>query len=268
MQQCHGVGTAFLHGHIPDDLFITGRLNIPAQQNVGHPQQRVEPVDAQKGKAQRLPPVVTPADVGLLMGDHIGNVPRLHAGRKVNHRAEQPQHKGGIHKLTALDILPHGDGGGHPAMQQQIADERIRQHQPHSQPPHPGQHKEPDLLRVGTVGVQVLFQNHISTGIQNFPSGRGGGAFFQNHASHGIQNLPTGLPFRWSREHNLLLQRLSAGNQAQAAFHGEGTEQSQRHHSPQQAQHPFGCPAEHQPHSHYRQHQPAGGDAHIHQLYK
>ena len=57
-------------GHVLNYPFIAGKLNIPAQQAIGNPDQGVEPMDAKQKKTKGFPPVIPPCDVGTLMGDH------------------------------------------------------------------------------------------------------------------------------------------------------------------------------------------------------
>ena len=250
MEQRPGIGLPLLPGQVPDDLLITGGFNVPAQQDVGQPQHRIEPVHAQKQETQRLPPVVPAADMGLLMSNHIVPVFRLHVRRQVDHRTQQPQHEGRIHPFAAFDPRLHEKRRGHPPPQHKVAEQGIQQHPRHTSSPEPGQHKRPDLGGIGAgsrSGSQGLLQRRIHRLV---------------HCLHPALNPGCG------RIDNFLGQWLGAGNQAQGALQGNRAHQPQGNQPPQQAKHPLGGLPEYQAYSHRRQHQVAGGDAHIHQLQK
>ena len=74
VKKCGGVSTHFILLHMLDDLLIASCFNIPAQQNISKPKHRVEPVNAQQKKSDRLPPVILALDMCLLMGDHIYHI--------------------------------------------------------------------------------------------------------------------------------------------------------------------------------------------------
>ena len=61
-------------GHVLNHLFITGKFNIPAQQTIGNPDQRVKPMDAEQEKTNGLSPVIQPRNVGTLMGDNTADL--------------------------------------------------------------------------------------------------------------------------------------------------------------------------------------------------
>ena len=145
IQKCRGVSPAAVHWHIPNHFFIAGCLDIPAKQNVSDPQHRIEPVDAEQQVSRGFPPMVMSADMGLLMGNDIGNVFCIHPGRQVDHRANQPQHKGCIHKLAPLDAFPHGNGSRYPLLQKQAAYQNVREHNSKTNDPDCGKDGDPFL---------------------------------------------------------------------------------------------------------------------------
>ena len=57
-----------------DHGLVRGGLNVPAEEMIGQPQDRVEPVEAQGDIGQRLRQVVPAADVSLLMEQNIAPV--------------------------------------------------------------------------------------------------------------------------------------------------------------------------------------------------
>ena len=54
-----------------DDGLIGRRFDIPAKEMIGQPQNRVEPVDAQRNITQGLRQIIPAADVGLLVEQNI-----------------------------------------------------------------------------------------------------------------------------------------------------------------------------------------------------
>ena len=129
-EQGGGVSAAVLLLQLPDHLLVAGPLDIPAQQGIGHPQQRVEPVDGEEQEAQRLPPVVAPADVGPLMGDHIGQIPFLQPVGQVDHRPQKPQDKGRRNMVGQIEVPLQRHGAGEPAPQPEELDQVECQHDP------------------------------------------------------------------------------------------------------------------------------------------
>ena len=109
-EKCLGVGFLCRGVHIADDPLVAGQFNIAAQQDIGHPQQGVEPVDRQQQKAQGLPPVVAAAQMCLLMGDDILCLPLVHVVGEVDVGAEETEDKGGVHRLAPPNVIPQRKG--------------------------------------------------------------------------------------------------------------------------------------------------------------
>ena len=101
LQQGGGVALPILQLHELHYPFVTGQLDILAQQNIGQPHQRIEPVNGQGQKADHFEPVVALFQMGALVGQDVlpdcGRKPR----RNVDLRADKAQNNGGI-DLTAL----------------------------------------------------------------------------------------------------------------------------------------------------------------------
>ena len=109
-EKCLGVGFLRRGIHIADDPLVAGQLNVAAQQNIGHPQQGVEPVDRQQQKSQGLPPVVAAAQMCLLVGDDILCLPLVHVVGKVDVGTEEAKDKGGVHRLTSPNVVAERKG--------------------------------------------------------------------------------------------------------------------------------------------------------------
>ena len=127
--------------HPADDLLVTCQFQIPTEQQVGQPHQRVEPVHRQNQKTQWLPPMVPAGDVGILMGQNRllhwlrQMVGQIDAGTK------QAHNKGRGDKFTLknrhLGML-HPDSSRNPLPQPEIAHTSIQQHPHHSGQPDEG----------------------------------------------------------------------------------------------------------------------------------
>ena len=249
IQERRGIGPAVVQLHFPDDLFVAGRLNIPAQKDVGSPHHRVEPVYAEQGKAQGLPPVVASANVGLLMSNDIGCILRCHAGGQVDHRADQPQNKGRIDEFTALDILFNRNGGRYPAVDQQEADQCVQKHPCRSDGPDTGKEEGQDLRGIGADSGAYRGQRGFQQGIDR--------VIDHGHAA---------LDFRVRRVDDIAGQRFGGRDQTQNAFQGKRANEPEGNHSPEDTEKPFGSLPEHQPQGNHRKNQIGSGDAHIDQL--
>ena len=70
-QQRPGVRLFTLGVQLPCHLLIAGQLDIPAEQEVTDPHQRMEPVDRKQSKGQTFPKGIPAPEVGLLVGDDV-----------------------------------------------------------------------------------------------------------------------------------------------------------------------------------------------------
>ena len=96
LQQGGGVALPLLQLHELHHPFVTGQLDVFAQQNIGKPYQRVEPVDGQGQKAYHFEPVVTLLQMGAFMGQNVLPDCGRKSRRNVDLRADEAQNKGGI----------------------------------------------------------------------------------------------------------------------------------------------------------------------------
>ena len=229
-----GVGFLRRGVHIADDPLVAGQLNIAAQEDIGHPQQGVEPVDRQQQKAKGLPPVVAAAQMCLLVGDDVLSLPLVHVVGEVDVGAEEAEDKGGVHRLTPPNIVPQREGELHPLTDAEEAHSGVEEHGGAARQPHPAENGENGSLhRVG--GVQSVGGGHhiiaaLAVGERLTPCGNGvlvqGGVIVDNGHIPYIVVLPFGEKF--SLSHILW-------DKAERTLHGEGQQQPQRHHCPQGA---------------------------------
>ena len=130
------------------DCFVAGQLDVAAEQGIGKPQQRVEPVDRQQGKAQRLPPVVTPRKMRPLMREYILPLHLVQTGGQVDawfYNAEDERRGNGIAKIN---VILNGERHAHAPTQPKITHERIEQHGSKADEPHPARKIRPHIKRV------------------------------------------------------------------------------------------------------------------------
>ena len=146
-QQCSGIGLAFLRRHGFDHRFIAGHFQITAQQAVGQPHQRIEPVQCQRQVAQQLPPMVTSTDMAFFMGKDVISGILGQVGAQIDLRAEKAQHKGGFHPAASPHTLRKDDTAANPALQQPIGHCAVGQQHSRTRSPKPDQN------------LFVIFQN-------------------------------------------------------------------------------------------------------------
>ena len=224
---------------------VTGKLNIAAEQNVRRPQNGIEPIHAQQGKAERLPDVVAPRDMRTLMRDHIRNVLLADRRRQIDARAENAEDKRRRNVVADADAVLALDRHAHTAMHTHIADRGIQQHCRHAEDPNDRRGRHDRLHR------------------RHAPRARGR----QRLGEHGIDQCVQGIDTRVDRRrrgiHDILRYRLDARNQAQHALDRDRTEQPNAHECPQSANDGSRRPFQQKPHQSDREHKPACGDAHI-----
>ena len=98
------VGSLFVVEFL-DNLFVTGQLNVPAQQHISQPHQRIEPMDCQQEETQRLPPVVSAANVRLLMGNNVFQILTVHVKREIDSWLYDAKHKRRAYILTLENVV-------------------------------------------------------------------------------------------------------------------------------------------------------------------
>ena len=207
---------------ILDYLFVTGHFDVPAQQNIGKPKNRVEPVDAQKGEAQGLPPMIFPLDVGVLMGQNVIGGLWIQIRGQVDLGLPNAQNKGRADVVAQVKILTDLDGHPHPSPQDNIANQGIDRHGDYTNEPHPGENERPDLGGIGA--------GHF----------RWSQAFRDHRIESVIQSGDAGIDLGVSGVEKFLRQRFGAWNETQHAFNGEGEDQPQPYQPPKNAADGFG----------------------------
>ena len=104
--KCLCIISSLFIAHFPDNLFITCKLNIPAQQYIAEPHQRIEPMNCQQQKTKWLPPMILAADMRLLMGNHMIYLAAVHMIRKIDFGFDDSQHKRRANILALIDVAP------------------------------------------------------------------------------------------------------------------------------------------------------------------
>ena len=243
------VGTLFIP-QLGDHLFVAGQFNVPAQENVGHPHQRIEPIDGQKQESQGLPPVIFPSDVRLLMGHHMMEVITVHAVGQVDSRFQNSQYEGRTNGFALENILPEDGRHAEIPTKPQISDGSIGNHNHHTNQPDHSQNGH----YIGTVIGRDRYPFKI--------------AVIEIVIYLLIHQGNSGLDIKIWAGNNLLREGLSTGNQAQCTFNGKRANQPHGHDAPQQDTYPLGCLLQGKSENQYRQNQPACGDAHIEEFKK
>ena len=237
--------------HAAQHALVAGQLDVAAEQGIGKPQQRVEPVDRQQGKAQRLPPVVTPREVRALMREHTPPLRLVQRGGQIDARAQDAEDERRGDLVANINILPQRNGGAHAPPQPQIAHERVEQHRREADEPHPAREIGPHIEQVDAC------------------QRRGGKALAQRRVHRVVDELHAARDGRCGIElHDLGAEGLRARDQAQRALDGERQHQAQRDHAPEQDVHPLRGPFKHEAQHQHDQHQPARRNAQIEELEK
>ena len=100
-----------LYSKFFDDLFITGKFNIPTQQNISKPYKGIKPMNRQQEKSYRFPPMVFPTDMCLLMGNNVFQILTVHMKRQIDFGLADTQNKWSAYMLALIDIVPIENGG-------------------------------------------------------------------------------------------------------------------------------------------------------------
>ena len=133
--KCLSIVCSLLVAKVFDDLFITGKLNVTAQQDIGKPQQRVEPMNRQQEETKGFPPMVFASNMRLLMGDNVFQILSVQFERQINSRLDDAKHKRGIYILTLEDVVLVANSSIDLSAQSPITDCCIEQKHDHSKNP-------------------------------------------------------------------------------------------------------------------------------------
>ena len=240
-----GVGGAarvvgVLEGHL-----VAGALHVAAQQDIGQPQGRVEPVERQQQEGQGLDDVVAPADVAALVGEHLGQVVLWQAIGDIDTGGEQAQDEGRAEVIAAVDVAVKVRCFTNIGPHTQVAEGHVEQHTAHAGEPQPRQHTgQGHSLAAGDTG---------------------GGLDFAGNNGHGGRILRHGRHRRVSIVRLPLLDGVVGTDgrgflrlQADGALQRDGQQQTQGHQRPQGAHGPARRTAQGQAHQGHRQGDDAG----------
>ena len=158
LQQRSGVGFPLLRLHELHHPLITGHFDVPAQQDVGKPHKRVEPVQSQGQEADHLDPVIPLVQMGAFMLQNV--LPGLfaHAHGDVDSRLDEAQDKGGIDPV-AFPAAPDAHSLPHLLFQPHIGHHTVNTEAKCHSAPDPGNHRCPPGIRKsrrhGNLGLQA-----------------------------------------------------------------------------------------------------------------
>ena len=85
-QQRFGVGFALGGGEVSGCACVAGKFHVPTEQDVGHPDERVEPVEREQDKTDGFPDGVAAHQVSMLMCDDGSCGLGIERGREINAR--------------------------------------------------------------------------------------------------------------------------------------------------------------------------------------
>ena len=120
-----------------NNLFITGKFNIPAQQYIAEPHQRIEPMSCQQQETEWLPPMILAADMRLLMGNYMIHLAAVHMIREVDFGSDDSQHKRGANLLALIDVAPQDYRFADLAAQTPVTHSRVEEKGCYSEKPNP-----------------------------------------------------------------------------------------------------------------------------------
>ena len=229
-------------------MLVAGKLDVPAEERIAQPGQGIEPAYGQQRKAQRLPPVVMPGDVALLVGQHQRRVVLRHAEGEVDPRGKQPQHEGGAAFIAQVDVVVQQHRVRHAAAQKDIAHERVAEQRRKPCQPYDRSDVQPDLRGVcagGGDGREALRQRGIQCRVH------GGKAALQRRGDPGCDG-----------------DGRRGGDQAQRAFQPRRQQQAQRGQAPEQTAQIFRRFFQQRPQKQHREQQPGGRKAPVQKLQK
>ena len=264
VQQGGGVGFPLLQLHELHHPLVAGDLDVLAQQDVGRPHQRIEPVQRQRQKAHHLEPVVALVQMGAFVGENVTLFLGGHAHGDVDIRADEAQNKSGL-DAVAFPAAGNPDCLPNLQLQGQVGVQTVNAEAAGNAKPEPWQNRQ-------EIKARIRFRRGF----------RGGGGGAADHGSDGSLNVRK----RFGRLHrrrdfqigrgeifrrggrlgtaDLLLHlchRVGAGLQAQVALNLEGHQQPQPRQQPEQADILSGRFFQHQPQQHNGQNDDAAVEA-------
>ena len=224
----------------------------------------------QQHVAQRLPDVVAPPQMSLLVGQHVIQLRPVHAAGQIDPGTEQAQQERRRYRVAHPDIIPQAHGLPHTKAQPQRTAQTVQQQRAAHRQPHRHQRRQ---IAGGITAARRLLHRLRGGGLLRSGLRLGRNGFRRTDGVH-VQ-LNGGLVAAFIDVVEILhLSRLLHGGGSghligrHRGLEADGAHQPHRHHGPQQAGDPTGCFFQQQPQHQHRQNQPSGGDAHVDQLYK
>lgn len=171
-------------------------------------------MDRQQKKAKRFPPVVSAANVRLLVGDDMVQILTVDIIGKVDPWSDNAQYKGRADIFTLVNIFPENDSLADPAPQMPIADGGIHKESSDTDHPDKSKNRDPNLEWIDTV-------TH---------SGREGTA--DDRIDDAVDGRHACLDGRHPIRHDGRVDCFCAGDQAQSALDGDGADQAHGNNAP------------------------------------
>ena len=208
----------YLVAQLFEDRLVAGHLHIPAAQPEGEPDEGVEPVQAEGREADQPDDVVAAADVGLLVEEDAGLLPLRKPGRQIDARPENAEHKGGLQPRHDADPLLRGVRFGRAELfpQPQVGDDAPAEQQRHAGKPDHAADRRHLLHRPRRDGDALVVT--ASQVVVDRDVDRGDAGFNAEGVPHRRAGRDGG----------------GAGDDARRTLKGEGAEQPEQRHRPEQ----------------------------------
>ena len=233
-----------------DDFFIARELDVAAEEDVGDPHQRVEPVQREHEVAQHLPPVVAAGEVRVLVRDDIRRRPLVHVHGKINVRLHHAEDERRIDKFALVDVISQQNRRCELSFQLSRAHERVDEQRRHAGKPE------------DAVDVEVhlrLLAAHADGDLRRRRQRR-----IRDDVKRRLL-----VEHRLARfGHDLARDGLGARDERERAFNRKQADKPQCDHTPEKRHDPLRRFFEDNPQHEHRQNEPACADAEVHELQK
>ena len=234
-----------------DDLFIAGKLNVPAKQNIGEPADRLEPVHGQKQEAQWFPQLIPSFQMRLLMCEHMAHLRRIQPGGQIDMGSDKALDKRSFYGITKINIVPVTDSFPHSVTDTDAAHRRTAKHDEHPDAP-----DNSCRLRPGYAPHCIVRRRIDGRTLQNWT----------HDISHACYPIDRSVGCGAGDNHRM--QNVCPWYQTDRTLKGKRTDQTDRHASPQHTPYPLWHSPKCRPEQYNCQNHPARRHAPVKQFQK
>ena len=233
-----------------DDFFIARELDVAAEEHVGDPHQRIEPVQREHEVAEHLPPVVAAGEVRALVRDDIRRRPLVHVHGKINVRLHHAEDERRIDEFALVDVISQQNRRCELLFQFSRAHERVDEQRRHAGEPEDAVDVEVHLRLLAAHAdgdLRRRRQRRIRDDIKR-----------RLLVEHRLARFG----------HDLARDGLGARDERERAFNRKQADKPQCDHTPEKRHDPLRRFFEDNPQHEHRQNEPACADAEVHELQK